>query len=67
MHIILQDLRWSKKNDQKMKNKMDRLGRFKNRIEPGKKLRTAEIEIYRLVMSNGTWDDFKFGICMSRV
>ena len=34
----VQDLRWSKKNDEKMKNNMNRLDRFKNRIEPGKKV-----------------------------
>ena len=50
-----------------MKNKMDRLGRFQNRIEPGKKLQTAETEIYRLVMSNGTRDDLKVSVCMSGV
>ena len=36
-------------------------------LNPEKKLQTAETEIYRLVMSNGTWDDFKVSICMSRV
>ena len=36
-------------------------------LNPEKKLRAAEIEIYRLEVSNGTWDCFKVSICMSRV
>ena len=36
-------------------------------LNPEKKLRAAEIEIYRLVTSNGAWEDFKISICMSRV
>ena len=36
-------------------------------LNPEKKLQTAETEIYRWVMSNGTWDSFKVSICMSGV
>ena len=36
-------------------------------LNPEKKLRTAEIEIYRLVMSNGPQGDFEVSICMSGV
>ena len=36
-------------------------------LNPEKKLQTAETEIYRLGISNGTWDDSKVSICMSRV
>ena len=36
-------------------------------LNPEKKLQTAETEIYRLVMSNCTREDFKVNIRMSRV
>ena len=36
-------------------------------LNPEKKLRTSETEIYRYGMSNGTWDHFEVSICMSRV
>ena len=36
-------------------------------LNPEKKLQTAETEIYRLVMSNGTLDDSKVSICMPSV
>ena len=52
---------------QKRKTKWAVWDDLRTALNPEKKLQTAETEIYRLVVSNGTRDCFKVSICMSRV
>ena len=51
----------------KWKTKWTVWGHLRTALNSEKKLQTAETEIYRLVMSNGTRDDFKVSIFISRV
>ncbi len=55
------------KNEENWKTKWTVWDDLRTALKLEKKLRTAETEIYRWIMSNGPLGECKFSKCMSRV